>query len=211
MEGLACLKAVRAIFCFIYFLYLLPKAVTSTLTLKITAMPNHLSLLGIIHTVISIVAIIVAIIALFRYGKINPANGTGKLYILLTIITCLTGFPIMKTGHPSAGHALGVIILVILPVAVYARSIRFFGKGADYIQIIIMSLTLFFSMIPATVETLTRLPIDQPVASGPDSPIVKMWLGIWFALYIAGTLYQLIKLRKQKKVTPTPGGSVNLT
>lgn len=174
-------------------------------------MPNHLSLLGIIHTVISVLAIIIAIIALFRYGKINPATSTGKLYVLLTVITCLTGFPIMKNGHPSAGHVLGVIILVILPIAVYARSIRFFGKGADYIQIILMSLTLFFSMIPATVETLTRLPIDQPIASGPDSPMVKMWLGIWFILYLTGTLYQLVRLRKQKKAAIAPGGSINLT
>src|ERR1700754_54837 len=173
-------------------------------------MPNHLSLLGIIHTIISVVAIIVAVVALFRYGKINPGNGLGKLYIILTVITCLTGFPIMKTGHPSAGDALGVIILVILPIAIYARSIRFFGRAADYIQIILMSLTLFFSMIPATVESLTRLPIGQPLASGPDSPVVKMWLGIWFAFYIVGTLYQVVKLRNRKKASGTTDGTVNL-
>jgi hypothetical protein len=172
-------------------------------------MPNHLSLLGIIHTIISVIAIIVALVALFRFGKINPENKAGKLYIILTIITCLTGFPIMKTGHPTAGHALGVIILVILPIAIYARSIRFFGKAADYIQIILMSLTLFFSMIPATVESLTRLPIKQPLASGPDDPMVKMWLGIWFVLYVAGTLYQVVKLRNHKKASGATDGTVN--
>jgi hypothetical protein len=171
-------------------------------------MPNHLSVLGIVHTVISVLAIIVAIIALIRDGKINPANGPGKWYIILTIITCITGFPIMKDGHPSAGHFLGIIILLILPIAIYARSIRFFGKSADYIQIVLLSLTLFFSMIPATVESLTRLPISQPLASGPDSPLVKMWLGIWFMLYIIGVLYQVIKLRKQRKTMQTPDSTI---
>lgn len=185
------------------YLYLVQKL----LTLKITTMPNHLSVLGIIHTIISVLAIIAAVVALFRHGKINPGNGAGRLYVILTIITCLTGFPIMKTGHPSAGHALGIIILVILPIAVYARSIRFFGKAAGYIQIILLSLTLFFSMIPATVETLTRLPINQPIASGPDSPTVKMWLGIWFLLYIVGVIYQIFKLRKQKNAALPPAVS----
>lgn len=173
-------------------------------------MPNHLSILGIIHTVISVLAIIVAIVALFRYGKISPGNGPGKLYIILTIITCLTGFPIMRTGQPTAGHVLGIIILVILPIAVYARSIRFFGKSADYVQIILISLTLFFSMIPATVETLTRLPVEQPLAAGPDDPLVKMWLGIWFAAYLVGTTYQIIKLRNQRKAVGSSDGTVNL-
>ena len=86
-------------------------------------MPNHLSVLGIIHTIISVLAIIVAVMALFRHGKINPGEGAGRLYVILTIITCLTGFPIMKTGHPSAGHVLGIIILVILPIAVDRKSV----------------------------------------------------------------------------------------
>jgi hypothetical protein len=171
-------------------------------------MPNHLSTLGIFHTIISVLAIIIAIVALFRYGKITPGNGPGKWYIILTIITCITGFPIMKTGHPSAGHALGVIILILLSIAGYAQSIRFLGKSADYVQIVLLSFTLFLSIIPATVETLTRLPIAQPLAIGPDSPIVKMWLGIWFILFIAGTLYQVIKLRKQRRSAETSDNAV---
>jgi len=62
-------------------------------------MPNHLSIPGIIHTAISIIALFVAFYALYRDGQINPSNGHGRLYIWLTVITCVTGFPIMKTGH----------------------------------------------------------------------------------------------------------------
>src|SRR5579863_4127225 len=74
--------------------------------LKITTMPNHLSTLGIIHTAISIIALLVAFNALYRDGKLDPSNGRGRLYIWLTIITCVTGFPIMKTGHLTPGHYL---------------------------------------------------------------------------------------------------------
>jgi hypothetical protein len=165
-------------------------------------MPNHLSILGIIHTVISVLAVITAIFALLRYGKINPVSGAGKLYIVLTVITCLTGLPIMKTGHPTAGHPLAIIILILLPIAVYARSIRFFGKSAVYIQTIIMSFTLFLSLIPATVETLTRLPMSQPLATDPNSPIVKTTLTVVFILFIVGVAYQVIRLRSQRKRLP---------
>jgi hypothetical protein len=162
-------------------------------------MPNHLSILGIIHTAISILALLSAFYALSVEGKINPADRLGKIYIILTIVTCLTSLPIMKTGHPTAGHYVAVLILVLLPIAIYIRQLRIFGKLADYIQVILMSATLFFSMIPAVVETLTRLPISAPLASGPDSPIVQKGLSCLIVLFVVGVCYQLVKLRKTRK------------
>ena len=89
-------------------------------------MPNHLSTLGIIHTAISIIAILVAFYAVYREGKIDPLSGFGKLYIWLTVLTCVTGFPIMKTGHLSGGHFIAILIVILLPLGIYAG--RIFGK-----------------------------------------------------------------------------------
>src|SRR5580700_2521380 len=112
-------------------------------------MPNHLSVLGIIHTAISILAILAGLFALIRDGRIEPANGRGKWYIFLTVVTCLTGLPIMRFGHPTPGHYLAVIILVLLLPAIFAR--RLFGKIGEFVQVVGMSATLFLSCIPAIV------------------------------------------------------------
>jgi hypothetical protein len=162
-------------------------------------MPNHLSILGIIHTAISILAIIVALYALLRDGLIDPKNGSGKLYILLTVLTCVTGLPIMRFGHPTAGHNLAVIILIVLPIAIYAPSMKFLGKSAAYIQVFLMSLTLFFSFIPAIVETLTRVPISRPIADGPNDPLIQKGLLTLVILFTLGVIYQLVKLRSRQK------------
>jgi tryptophan-rich sensory protein len=172
--------------------------------------PNHLSILGIIHTALSILAIISAYIALFRYGKISPTNTAGKTYIVLTILTCVTSLPVMKLGHPTAGHYLAIIILALLPIGIYAKSIPLIKKASDYVQIIIMSTTLFLSMIPATVETLTRVPISNPIAKDPNDPIVQKGLMIFVIIYAIGTIYQMLKLRKEKKKSPIePGATIN--
>ena len=160
--------------------------------------PNHLSILGIIHTVISILALLVALFALFRDGKIDPANGQGKLYILLTIVTCITGFPIMRFGHLTPGHYLAIIILVLLPIGIYAG--RIFGKAGDYVQVIIMSTTVFFSFIPAIVESLTRLPIAHPLAAGPNDPLIQKAQLILVILFLGGVTYQVIKLNAKRKL-----------
>lgn len=173
-------------------------------------MPNHLSILGIFHTAISILALLTAFYALFRAGKIGPASGPGKLYVLLTAVTCLTAFPIMKTGHFTAAHGVAIVVLLLLPLGVYAKSFRFLGKGADYIQVTVMSTTLFLSGIPTIVETLTRLPISHPIASGPNDPIIQTGLGILVTVYAIGVIYQLYKLKAGKKTAQTPDSSIKL-
>lgn len=173
-------------------------------------MPNHLSILGIFHTAVSILALLAAIAALFSDGKINPNNTWGKVYIALTIITCVTAFPIMKTGHATAAHFVGLLILVLLPIGIYAKQLRVFGKLANYVQVVVLSTTIFFSCIPAIVETLTRVPISHPVANGPNDPIIQMGLNILVVLFLAGVVYQVLKMRAKRKSTQTPESSVNM-
>ena len=159
--------------------------------------PNHLSVLGIIHTAISILALLVALFALLRNGQIDPTNSRGKLYILLTIVTCVTGLPIMRFGHPTPGHYLAIIILVLLPIGIFAN--RLFGKAGAYVQVIVMSLTVFFSFIPAIVESLTRLPISGPLASSPADPLIQKAQLVLVFLFLTGVIYQVIKVRGAKK------------
>jgi len=160
--------------------------------------PNHLSVLGIIHTAISVLALLAAIYTLLRDGKVDPANGRGRWYIILTVITCITAFPIMRFGHFTPGHYVAMVILILLPIAIYAP--RLFGKAGNYVQVIAMSTTLFLSFIPAIVESLTRLPISSPLASGPNDPLVQKGQLILVIVFIVGVIYQVIKVSKLKKV-----------
>jgi hypothetical protein len=170
-------------------------------------MAHPLSTLGIIHTVISILALIAAFICLFRQGIIDPASRGGKAYIWLTVITCLTGFPIMSTGQLGPAHFLTVLVLILLPLGVFAKRLALLGVRADYFQVIVMSFTLFLSFVPAINETFKRIPIGHPLATGPDDPIIKQWVAVLLLLFITGTTYQLIRLRKRKRklLTVSPG------
>lgn len=173
-------------------------------------MPNHLSVLGIFHTAISVIALLVAFYALYRNGKLDPTSGPGKLYILLTIVTCLTGLPIMKTGHLTPGHYVAITILILLPIGIYARPLRIFGKLTHYVQVIILSTTLFLSCIPAIVETLSRLPISNPIADGPNAPIIQNGLTALAVVYLIGVTYQVVKLRSRSRSAKTPDHTVHL-
>lgn len=162
-------------------------------------MPNHLSVLGIVHTAISVLALLVALYALLRSGKVNPLKTEGKLYAILTILACVTALPIMRTGQLTGAHGLAAAILIMLPIAYYAKHIPFFGKSG-YLQTVLMSTTIYFSMIPAIVETLTRVPISSPVAQSTADPIIKSCLIILTIAFVGGVTYQLRKLYSDEKI-----------
>lgn len=162
-------------------------------------MPNQLSILGIIHTAISVAALFPAFYSLIRYGVIKPASRSGYFYIYLTIVACVTSLPLMKTGHFTLGHILAILILLLLVLSYYSE--RIFGTKGLYVQTFAVSSTLFFSLIPAIVETLTRLPVSNPIASRPDEPILQIALLSTLVLYIGGVIFQLLAIRRYKGLT----------
>ncbi len=155
-----------------------------------------LSQLGIFHTVISIIALVFAGIALFSEGLIKPFGKLGKYYSVLTAIACISSFWLSKTGKFNPGHAIGILILLLLILAYYLGDKVLAKSKALYIQTFSMSTTVFLSLIPAVNETLSRLPVGQPLSSGPDSPIVQNVVKVLLVLLIAGLAGQYFKLKK---------------
>lgn len=151
-----------------------------------------LTSLGVFHTIISLIAVATGAVALIRDRKIMWDNAIGKIYVITTIIVCLTGFGIFQHGGFGKPHALGVITLLVLAVAIAAgRKTMLFGRFSPYIETVSYSMTFFFHIIPGITETATRLPRDAPLASSPEDPHLKMAIGICFVLFVLGAILQV--------------------
>lgn len=157
--------------------------------------------LGIIHTAISLVALGAGIVALVRYQEIPAKLFIGKLYIWTTVITCLTGFPIMQHGGFGAPHALGVITLLVLIIAAVAGKTKVFGRASHYVETVSYSATFFFHWIPTITETTTRLPLGAPLIANRDGPELQVAAGVLFLLFVIGATLQVRRLCK----TPSAG------
>jgi len=156
-----------------------------------------LTSLGVIHTFISLIAVGAAIIAFFRDGQISPRNMLGKVYIISTIIVCLTGFGIFQHGGFGKPHVLGIVTLIVLGVAYAAGYSKLFGRFSPYVEVVSYSMTFFFHMIPGITETTTRLPLGAPLLPNADAPQLQVAAGIFFVLFALGAAYQVVKLRKR--------------
>lgn len=155
----------------------------------------QLSPFGLVHTLISLIAVAAGVVELVRHGDIHPSRFMGSVYVAATIGACLTGFGIFRHGGFGKPHALGVITLLVLGLATLAGKTKVFGSASRRVEMLSYSATFLFHMIPAFTETLTRLPIGDPIVTDRDGIAPQLAGGVFFALYLAGAWYQLKQLR----------------
>jgi uncharacterized membrane protein len=151
--------------------------------------------LGAIHTAISLIAVAAGIIALVRDKEISPKNGVGKIYVIATVLTCLTGFGIFQHGGFGKPHALGIITLIVLGVAYVAGYTKLYGRLSPYIETVSYSATFLFHMIPGITETTTRFPLGAPLLPNAEAPALQAASGVLFVLFLIGAALQVRRLR----------------
>jgi uncharacterized membrane protein len=151
--------------------------------------------LGTYHTAISIIAVSAGLIALIRDKEISPQTLVGKIYVVTTVITAVTGFGIFQHGGFGKPHVLGIITLVVLFVAAIAGSSRLFGRASPYVETVSYSATFFFHTIPGITETATRLPLGAPLVASAEAPELQAATAALFILFLLGATLQVRRLR----------------
>lgn len=159
-----------------------------------------LSTLGIFHTIIGLIAIGAAGVSYFKYGKINLAGTSGRIYFWGTVITCITALGLRKHGF-NPGHILSLLVLLLVVVAYVLHSKRTGNNKARYFENFCLSFSFFLSMLPTVNETLTRIPLGHPLAKDISDPLIGKTLLFIFILFVGGTAYQIVQQRKINKTS----------
>ena len=155
-----------------------------------------LTSLGTFHTAISLVALAAGIISFIRYKDISFRNLVGQIYVLSTVVVCLTGFGIFQHGGFGKPHMLGIATLVVLAIAAIAGYTRFYGRASRYVETVSYSLTFFFHMIPTITEGSTRLPPGAPLLPGAEAPELQVATAAMFVVFLIGAFLQVRRLRR---------------
>ncbi len=155
----------------------------------------QLSPFGLIHTIISLIAVAAGIAELARHRDIDPSRFWGTVYVAATVGACLTGFGIFRHGGFNQAHMLGVVTLLVLGLAALAGKTKVFGRASRKVEMLSYSITFLFHMIPTFTETLTRLPVGNPLVADRDGIAPKLAGGVFLVIYLGFAWYQLKRLR----------------
>lgn len=131
-----------------------------------------LTTLGFFHTVVSILALVFGVVCIVREKFITSRTPLGMGYLLSMLVASVTAFGIFRTGAFSPGHALTILTLISLAIALGAERMNAFGARSAQIALYAYAFSFFTLLIFTVTEVLTRLPPGSPIAASQESPIV---------------------------------------
>ena len=157
----------------------------------------EITLFGWFHTVVGGLALLTGVYSLAKFRVIRLQDLSGKIYLSCTLIAALSALGIYKHGGFGVAHALAVLTLLAVLTGAVAEKMRLFGKGSSYIQAASYSATFLFHMIPAITDGLMRLPVDAPIVTNLEGPLLRGFYLAFLVTYVVGLGLQWRWLRGQ--------------
>ena len=160
-------------------------------------MTGGITYMGWFHTIVGTPAIVAGLYLMLRDRFIYIDKDLAKFYLIATVITSASSLFIFRaTGAFNMAHFTSVIIILAALFAYILHKKSIFGSFNIYLKQLALTGTVFFSMLPTTVEVLKRVPPSNPLASSIEDPIVQNFYMSYVVIFGIFAAYQIFKISK---------------
>ena len=160
-------------------------------------MISGITYMGWFHTIVGIPAILAGLYLLLRDRFIYIDKGLAKFYLITTVVTSASSLFIFRaTGAFNMAHFTSVIIILAALFAYILHKKSIFGSLNVYLKQLALTGTVFFSMLPTTVEVLRRVPPNNPLANSIEDPLVQNFYMSYVVIFGIFAVYQIFKISK---------------
>ncbi len=123
----------------------------------------------LLHVVLSLVGIFSGVVVLFELLGAKRRDGWTAIFLATTILTSVTGF-FFHSASFGPPHAIGVISLVVLTVAVLAFYVYRLGGFWRWLYVGGAVLALYLNVFVGVVQAFQKLPFLRPLAPTQSEP-----------------------------------------
>ncbi len=151
-------------------------------------MPGFLAIYTILHVVISLVAIAAGFVVMLQMIQRRESAKWTVLFLAMTILTSVTGFgfPITRI---TPGLVFGVISLIALGLALYARYIRRSSPKWRAIYIVTALLSQYLNVVVLIVQSFQKIPFLKALApTQSESPFLATQVAALILFLFVGVL-----------------------
>ena len=155
-----------------------------------------LEIYTLLHVIISLIGIFSGLVVLFGLLSAKHLDGWTKWFLITTVLTSVTGFFFPFHGFtPAIG--VGIISLLVLAVAVYARYPRQLAGHWRWIYVVTAVIALYFNVFVAVVQAFEKVPALKVMAPTQTEPPFKLTQLVVLALFVVLGIVAAIRFRNE--------------
>jgi hypothetical protein len=150
----------------------------------------------IIHTLISLVGIFTGFVVLLGLLAGKRLDGWTKWFLITTVLTSVTGFG-FPVHHFMPSHGVGIISLLVLAVAIYARCRRKLAGAWRWIYVVGAMIALYLNVFVGIVQAFEKVPALKAMAPTQTEPPFKLTQLVVLALFVVLTVIAAIRFHPE--------------
>ena len=155
-----------------------------------------LEIYTLLHVIISLIGIFSGLVVLFGLLSAKHLDGWTKWFLITTVLTSVTGFFFPFHGFtPAIG--VGIISLLVLAVAIYARYPRQLAGHWRWIYVVSAVIALYFNVFVAIVQAFEKVPALKVMAPTQTEPPFKLTQLVVLALFVVLGIAAAIRFRNE--------------
>jgi hypothetical protein len=159
-----------------------------------------LEIYTLFHLLISLVGIFSGFVVLFGLLTGKRLDGWTCLFLTTTVATSVTGFFFPFRGFTPA-HAVGIISLIVLAIALYARYSRHLNGAWRKTYVFTAMLSLYLNVFVGIVQAFQKVPALKDLAPTQTEPPFKLTQLAVLMLFIVLTIVAAIRFRTEPTLT----------
>ena len=147
-----------------------------------------------VHVLLSLIGIFSGFVVFFGLLAGNRLDGWTAIFLVTTVLTSVTGFFFPFHGFlPS--HGVGIISLLVLVVAIFARYGRHLAGGWRRTYAITAMIALYLNVFVLIVQAFRKVPALEAMAPTQSEPPFKITQLVVLLLFVALTIVAAIRFR----------------
>jgi len=154
---------------------------------------------------ISLAGIFSGLVVLFGLLANKRLDRWTKRFLITTVATSVTGFG-FPLHHFGAPHVVGIISLIVLAIAIYARYPRQLAGAWRWIYVVSALIALYLNVFVGVVQAFQKVPALQALAPTQTELPFKSTQLIVLALFVVLTIVATIRFRDRMTLS-----SLNIT
>ncbi len=148
------------------------------------------------HVIISLIGIFCGLVVLFGLLVRKRLDGWTKWFLITTVLTSVTGFFFPFHGFTPA-HGVGIISLLVLAVAIFARYPRQLAGHWRWIYVVTAVIALYFNVFVAVVQAFEKVPALKVMAPTQTEPPFKLTQLVVLSLFVVLGIVAAIRFRNE--------------